>query len=175
MLRSWKLCMWWREKKSGWRRKKLWWPKKKLCDRSRWKDWEDVEDSRDGSIRFMFSGCLIDLCHDRCACMAGQKSLIKILFFCFIGGRWYGGFIYLLFTPALPPSWCPCVLFLSFAFLLLELLFQKCNNISQRPIRYTSTAFEIGQAGTRNCLRDGILKRYNPLEHIILLFGTSRS
>ncbi|KAM7529715.1 hypothetical protein LguiB_033125 [Lonicera macranthoides] len=45
--------------------------------------------------------CVIDLCHDRCACLAGHPIIIiKIIFSCVWGE------IARVFLPGAPPLWC---------------------------------------------------------------------
>lgn len=74
--------------------------------------WLEVE--RD----FSCCGCYYGLCHDRCACMAGQKNLIKVFICLFSGGDGTGIILLLYFiTPALPPAGVWCFFFAFFFFL----------------------------------------------------------
>ena len=70
---------------------------KKICD------WRGKYVIGSWEIDFSCCGCYYGLCHDRCACMAGQKNLIKVFIFLFSGGDGTGIILLLFFiTPALP-------------------------------------------------------------------------
>lgn len=113
---------------------------KKICD------WRGKYVIGSWEIDFSCCGCYYGLCHDRCACMAGQKNLIKVFIFLFSGGDGTGIILLLFFiTPALPllvsgvflPSFF-CLVFLFFSpTLTLAVLvrYQIFNDSQSRCLR----------------------------------------
>lgn len=106
--------------------------------------------------------CLsLDLCHDRCACLAGHKELIKFYFWVSRGGDGTGLFIPFGFCPALPPSvrvrvWLVFFLCLSLSLSLSLCLCYLCPSLippylpinSGRPFNQTSYATKANEATT---------------------------
>lgn len=104
-------------------------------------------------------GVVFGLCHVGCACMAGQKNLIKF-FFCAFGGRWYGVFFARHFPPcvvSLAFSLAPSTLHFS-----LDLFFRLYPSM---PITPTLHKWNNGRNLNQRC------QSYEDSEQIIKFFA----